>query len=184
MATKVTPSPPNLGSGWLISISTLYSHQETGIQLTFDRDKSVVRFCKQHQIQWKEFITNGVKRGLSNRKTWRDDWVEFMELPQFPFQPKSNSFLPDNDFEKMKAAFEKQLKGDMESYSAYIAAESVDIPVLAIHDKDDDDVPYTASENIVKYLKRGNLYMTESLGHRKILGDKRVIETIIQFLTN
>ncbi|MGV7107527.1 alpha/beta fold hydrolase [Flavobacterium sp. U410] len=86
--------------------------------------------------------------------------------------------------EKMKAAFEKQLKGDMESYSAYIAAESVDIPVLAIHDKDDDDVPYTASENIVKRLKRGNLYMTESLGHRKILGDKRVIETIIQFLTN
>lgn len=87
------------------SISTLFSQQETGIQLTFDRDKAVSRFCQKHQIQWKEFITNGVKRGLSNRKTWRDDWVEFMELPQFPFQPKLSSFLTQNDFEKIKAAF-------------------------------------------------------------------------------
>uniref|UniRef100_UPI0023F15EA0 deoxyribodipyrimidine photo-lyase n=1 Tax=Flavobacterium filum TaxID=370974 RepID=UPI0023F15EA0 len=82
------------------TISTLYSHQETGIQLTFDRDKAVSGFCQKHQIQWKEFITNGVKRGLSNRKTWRDDWVEFMELPQFPFQPKLSSFLTQNDYKK------------------------------------------------------------------------------------
>lgn len=89
----------------IYTISTLYSHQETGIQLTFDRDKAVSRFCQKHQIQWNEFITNGVKRGLSNRKSWRDDWVEFMELPQFPFQPKSNSFLTQNEFEKIKTAF-------------------------------------------------------------------------------
>lgn len=86
--------------------------------------------------------------------------------------------------EKMKLAFEKKLKDDMESYSAYIAAENVSIPVLAIHDKDDDDVPYTASENIVKHLKNGSIYITEGLGHRKILGDKKVIETTIEFLTN
>lgn len=87
------------------SFTTIYSHQETGIQLTFDRDKAVSCFCQKNQIQWREFITNGVKRGLSNRKTWRDDWVEFMKLQQFPFQPKSNSFLTENDFEKIKAVF-------------------------------------------------------------------------------
>ncbi|WP_396150192.1 deoxyribodipyrimidine photo-lyase/cryptochrome family protein [Flavobacterium sp.] len=87
------------------SISTLYSHQETGIQLTFDRDKAVLRFCQKHQIQWKEFITNGVKRGLSNRKTWRDDWVEFMELPQFSFQPNIKSFVTKEELNHLKTAF-------------------------------------------------------------------------------
>ncbi len=84
-------------------ISALFSHQETGIQLTFDRDKAVRSFCKKYKIRWNEYITNGVKRGLSNRKTWRDDWREFMEIPQFPFQPKQNSFLPEGEFNKIKA---------------------------------------------------------------------------------
>ena len=43
-------------------IATIYSHQETGIQLTFNRDKAVMAFCKKHNIVWNEYITNGVKR--------------------------------------------------------------------------------------------------------------------------
>lgn len=87
------------------SISNLFSHQETGIKLTFDRDKAVATFCKKNNIIWNEYITNGVKRGLSNRKTWKDDWVEFMDLPQFPFQPKLNSFLTIDNFEKLSSTF-------------------------------------------------------------------------------
>lgn len=88
------------------TISTLFSHQETGIKLTFDRDKAVATFCKNNKIVWNEYITNGVKRGLSNRKTWKDDWVEFMDLPQFPFQPKLNSFLSKEDFGEINSIFE------------------------------------------------------------------------------
>jgi len=69
------------------SITNLFSYQETGIKLTFDRDKAVASFCKKHNIVWNEYITNGIKRGLSNRKTWRDDWCEFMDVEPFPFQP-------------------------------------------------------------------------------------------------
>lgn len=86
-------------------ISFLFSHQETGIQLTFDRDKAVASFCRKNKIIWNEYITNGVKRGLSNRKTWRDDWCEFMDMPLFPFQPKPNSFLSGDDFEKIRSIF-------------------------------------------------------------------------------
>ncbi|MDP2159656.1 MAG: deoxyribodipyrimidine photo-lyase, partial [Flavobacterium sp.] len=86
-------------------ISTIYSHQETGIQLTFDRDKAVASLCKKHKIVWNEYITNGVKRGLSNRATWKDDWCEFMDLPQFPFQPKLNTFLSKDDFETISSRF-------------------------------------------------------------------------------
>lgn len=86
-------------------ISTIYSHQETGIQLTFDRDKAVASLCKKHKIVWNEYITNGVKRGLSNRATWKDDWCEIMDLPQFPFQPKLNTFLAKDDFETISSRF-------------------------------------------------------------------------------
>jgi len=86
-------------------ILTIYSHQETGIQLTFNRDKAVMAFCKKHKIVWNEYITNGVKRGLSNRATWKDDWCEFMDLEPFPFHPKSNSFLSEELVDAIGAQF-------------------------------------------------------------------------------
>jgi deoxyribodipyrimidine photo-lyase len=89
----------------LIPISNIFSHQETGIKITFDRDKTIASFCRKNKILWNEYITNGVKRGLSNRKNWRDDWCEFMDLEPFPFQPKLNSFLSNEDFKKISSSF-------------------------------------------------------------------------------
>ena len=84
--------------------------------------------------------------------------------------------------EKMKAIFEKKYNEEMENYSSYKAAENISIPALVIHDKDDEDVPYTAGENIHKHLKNSQLIITNELGHRKILGDKKVIQHITNFL--
>lgn len=86
-------------------ISFLHSHQETGIYLTFERDKLVTKFCCENGINWNEYITNGVKRGLSNRKTWKDDWEAMMESPFFIFQPNGNSFISKDEFSKIKAEF-------------------------------------------------------------------------------
>lgn len=85
---------------------------------------------------------------------------------------------------KMRESFEKEHQMDMESFSAYIAAKDVNVPVLVIHDKQDEDVPYSASENIHKHLDNSELLLTENLGHRKILGDKEVINTIVKFISN
>lgn len=85
---------------------------------------------------------------------------------------------------KMRESFEKEYQIDMESYSAYVAAKNVKVPVLVMHDKQDEDVPYTASENIHKHLENSKLLLTENLGHRKILGDKEVINQIAQFINN
>lgn len=84
--------------------------------------------------------------------------------------------------EKMKTIFEKKYNEEMENYSSYKAAENISIPALVIHDKDDEDVPYTAGENIHKHLKNSKLILTKELGHRKILGDKKVIQEIANFL--
>lgn len=60
---------------------TLYSHTETGLQLTYDRDKAVRGFCKAEGIEWKEFTSNGVKRGIGNREGWTREWFRFMRAP-------------------------------------------------------------------------------------------------------
>ena len=83
---------------------------------------------------------------------------------------------------KMRMSFEKKFNEPMESYSAYVAAKDVTIPVLVMHDYDDDDVPYTAAENIHQHLESGSLLLTKGLGHRKILGDKYVISKIEEFI--
>jgi len=51
-------------------ITDIFSHQETGILTTFERDKTFKRFCKNNLIQWHENINNGVRRGLKNRDNW------------------------------------------------------------------------------------------------------------------
>ena len=60
-------------------ITSVYSYRETGLKITFDRDKLFSRILVQENIPWLEFNTNGVERGLKRRIGWRDRWEAFME---------------------------------------------------------------------------------------------------------
>ena len=84
---------------------------------------------------------------------------------------------------KLRNHFEAKFGGKMDDYSAYKAAEKTEIPVLVIHDKDDDDVSVKAAYHIQKHLKQSEIMITEGLGHRKILGDEAVIQKITAFLS-
>ena len=84
---------------------------------------------------------------------------------------------------KLRDHFEAKFGGKMDDYSAYKAAEKTEIPVLVIHDKDDDDVSVKAAYNIQKHLKQSEIMITEGLGHRKILGDEAVIQKIAAFIS-
>jgi pimeloyl-ACP methyl ester carboxylesterase len=83
---------------------------------------------------------------------------------------------------QLRLFFEKKYGEKMDNYSAYKSAMEITIPVLVIHDKNDKEVPVTASINIHKHLKNGELLLTEELGHQKILGNKEVIEKIVRFI--
>lgn len=80
--------------------------------------------------------------------------------------------------------FEKKYNKTMDSFSAYLSAKEVTIPVLVIHDENDADVPVSASIHIHQQLKNGSLFITKKLGHRKILGDEIVIAKTIDFIKN
>ncbi len=64
-------------------IRTIFSHEEIGNGLSFQRDKDVAAFCKQVGILWKETPTNGVVRRLKSRKTWQQRWEATMRSEPF-----------------------------------------------------------------------------------------------------
>lgn len=94
-----------------------------------------------------------------------------------------NMKLNDKVARKMKAYFDKRYGMDMDNLSGAFSAESVDIPTLVIHDRNDVDVHFSSAYEIRDKLKNGELYLTEGLGHRKILGDQNVINKITTFIT-
>ncbi|HEX8562186.1 MAG TPA: alpha/beta hydrolase [Flavobacterium sp.] len=127
-------------------------------------------------------VLNAVKRGLKLERlviigsgnSVQDITDEFVTKLQVA--PRFSALLREH--------FEKKIGESMESFSAYIAAAEVPVKTLVIHDKDDDEVPYSASESVYEHLPVAELMFTKGLGHRKILGDPAVIRKIISFVTN
>ncbi|MFS4468448.1 deoxyribodipyrimidine photo-lyase/cryptochrome family protein [Maribacter sp. 2210JD10-5] len=62
-------------------ITNLFSYQETGMKITYDRDKSVAKWCNNRTVIWEESVQNGVFRGIKNRKQWKNDWITFINRP-------------------------------------------------------------------------------------------------------
>ena len=83
---------------------------------------------------------------------------------------------------KLREHFEKKYGVEMNYYSASNAAKEVLIPVLIIHDENDVDVNVKAAYNIKENLKISELMITKNLGHRKILGNNEVIQSIVTFI--
>lgn len=94
-----------------------------------------------------------------------------------------NLHLDQKVADKMKAYFDKKFGEDMDNYSGAYSAKEVKIPTLVVHDKLDVDVKIHCAYEILEQLEKGSSYITEGLGHRKILGDKKVINTITTFVT-
>ncbi|MDZ4329415.1 MAG: alpha/beta hydrolase [Flavobacterium sp.] len=127
-------------------------------------------------------VLNAIKKGLKVNhavvigsgdivEDIMDDFVAKLEL-----KPIISTFL--------RLHFEKKYQEKMNSYSAFLAAKEMAIPVLVIHDNNDPEVPVKAGIHIHKYLKNGELLLTDGLGHRKILGNHKVIEKTVQFIQN
>jgi deoxyribodipyrimidine photo-lyase len=60
------------------TIKGVYSHAETGLKFTYDRDLELKKFFDSQSIEWQEFQQNGVIRGLKNRSTWQKSWYAYM----------------------------------------------------------------------------------------------------------
>lgn len=83
-------------------IRDIYSHQETGILVTYNRDKSFKRYCKNNLITWHENIHNGVQRGLKNRALWTQQCNAYFEIDPLVFSPSENQLLNKQEIEELE----------------------------------------------------------------------------------
>lgn len=65
----------------IFKIQCIFSHQESGINTTWLRDKQIASFCKNQDIIWQEFQRDGIIRGIKNRDNWNKEWHQTMHKP-------------------------------------------------------------------------------------------------------
>ncbi len=77
-------------------VARLFSHEEIGLLSTFDRDKSVEKWCKAHNIVWYESASGAVIRGKKNRIEWDKHWRNVMKSPTIQVELSSAAFVSTN----------------------------------------------------------------------------------------
>ena len=85
--------------------------------------------------------------------------------------------------QKLIELVNKKLNIKVEDYSSQNVAKNVNIPTLVIHDSDDKYVPVSNGLAIRHSLKKGEILITNGLGHHKILKDSVTNQRIIDFIT-
>ena len=61
---------------------SVYSHEETGNWVSYQRDIQFKRWCKNQDINWYEYQQHGVQRPIFDRDGWSYEWNKFMNLPK------------------------------------------------------------------------------------------------------
>ena len=86
------------------SINTVYSSQEIGNGLSYERDKTMKRLFNSTNIKWNEYQTNGIIRGLKSRSDWGKLWESQMTaMPKIIDEENWNIIqLEDKIFDQIK----------------------------------------------------------------------------------
>ena len=80
-------------------IQTIFSHQEIGNKITFDRDIVMRDFFQENNIFWNQFQLHGVIRKLKSRQNWDKRWEDVMRAtPKIVKESDLNLISLDNDF--------------------------------------------------------------------------------------
>lgn len=88
-----------------IGIHQVFSHQETGILKTYQRDIGLQKYFKKQGIVWNEYVHNGVFRGLKNRNDWVALWENHMNTKLYAIEALPKSFLPVKEIENYEKQF-------------------------------------------------------------------------------
>ena len=86
-------------------VDNIYSHLETGLLITYNRDKEFTRYCRNNFINWNESKNNGVERGLTNRDNWFENWEDYMYQTLEEFQPKKDQLLNLKEISSLEKVF-------------------------------------------------------------------------------
>lgn len=116
------------------ALQTVFSYQESGTQVTWDRDKSIAKFFKEQNISWLEFQRDGIIRGIKNRVDWSGKWEDYAnsDIIKNTFSQKKtpaikSPFPLPNEFKKELEVYPASFQKPGESYAwKYLASFCAD----------------------------------------------------------
>lgn len=82
----------------------LFSYQESGVQVTYDRDKLVKKYCQGNHIVWRQSQRDGIVRGIKNRTGWDKQWYATMHSPAIVNQYSVQAPLPFDNLHTLPKA--------------------------------------------------------------------------------
>ncbi len=62
-------------------IAGIWSHEETGLRWSYDRDLRVAEWCRERDVPFQEYPCNGVVRRLGTRDGWASRWQRRIARP-------------------------------------------------------------------------------------------------------
>lgn len=83
---------------------------------------------------------------------------------------------------KITGRFLKKYGENIDNFSSSIVAKEIKLATLVIHDNKDYEVPVSCAYNIRQNLEKGEILVTNGLGHKRILMNKDVLSRIIEFV--
>ncbi|MFE9427085.1 alpha/beta hydrolase [Kitasatospora sp. NPDC006697] len=116
--------------------------------------------------------------------------VAISGVPDFEFlrdefigQLKLNARLRADLHQRIEQQLFPHLADPWAEFDAKQRTEQIGLPILVIHDEDDDTVPLAQAHRLKEaYGERLELTVTQGLGHRKILMEPAVLDRAIGFL--
>jgi deoxyribodipyrimidine photo-lyase len=80
-------------------VKKVFSYQESGVQVTWSRDKIVKKLFSSNGITWQEFQRDAIVRGIKDRNGWDEKWNETMsEEPIKNTYTKKEDLIFKNEF--------------------------------------------------------------------------------------
>ncbi|QCK15079.1 cryptochrome/deoxyribodipyrimidine photo-lyase family protein [Mangrovivirga cuniculi] len=177
--------------GYLIKnypVKNIYSHVETGLKLTYQRDLDLNDLFKNNKIQWFEYNQNGVKRGLKNREGWVKNWYDFMqkEIPHIEVNKVRPVDLTIPEVFQIRKSFQKKLltlNNEMQRGGFNYARRYLRSFLLKRHQDYNKNISkpnlsFKSCSRLSPYLAWGNISVREVyqyVGSKQNLANKRSI---------
>ena len=83
---------------------------------------------------------------------------------------------------RMQALIEAREGVLMANFEPQAVGGRIHVPTLVVHDRGDRVNPFAHGEAFVRAIAGARLFATDGLGHRKLLGDERVLREVARFL--
>lgn len=64
------------------NVKRVLSFEEVGLKHTFDRDLGFKQWCQNNDVEWSEYPTGGITRGLLSRDHWVSNWRRYVKQNQ------------------------------------------------------------------------------------------------------